>query len=591
MIFPWDGTSDYANCPPWRIRSHGITPADTSRYLIPRKMKETSDIPSEPNALLLTRKKTRVPRASTISHAIAKGTCSTPATLSSSKYGWTKRWVSEPYGLESSFDYFVTSPKLYPARNPEGPTTPQNSDELLESGSASPQLRRSRNDSEQVEFNAREIFAQNLRERLIVWTKPLVLNPYKSTGYEYSGTDGRPTSPSMGWLVGRESAIVSSTNFDCESGKDILIHESALPGCSTRSSISIDRASDHMAWNRASDREQLFMDADPDDGFKTQRSNQSLRHNDEGSCSSDSAFQGSYVPGKMRLISSFLPSQLPSLPRRSIQGLASNMSETRTTSLIKESRPNQISDEWSVEGNLKIGAKVTQPNLGGSLSSNKSSHPLLRNPAGGPAVLPVFNPRLRHKLLSSRSLERRRYPEESPKPAITSRSRPEQVFLDELDSRLNRLDYELSPGFRGFRSRESTHRSRWTTVPCHFHVLDGMSQTMRPKPGRWSLQLPLKTRMSDIAEMQPKKTKPRNNNSSLETGDPVRSEILLRVVDPATATATATFRRKEDAIDTAAWILRRPPMAARLSHTAEQTLLYTNGRGSKPKPLAVWQQP
>lgn len=494
-------TSDYGNFRPWRIRSHGITPADASRCLMPQKMKEISDIPSESDASLLTRKKIRAPRASALSYAVANRTCSPPATLSS-KYGRMKRWFSEPYGLEMSSRYFVASPKLYPARNPEGPVTPQNSDELLGSGSATPQLRRSLSDSEQVEFNAREVFAEKLRERLIVWTKPLVLNPYKSTGYEYSGIDGRPTSPSMGWLVGRESAMNSSTNFDRKIGNEILIQESAVPRCSTRSSASIDRASVHEARSRASDGGQASMGVDSDDDFETWRSYQSLRYNAEGSRSSDNAFQGSYSPGKMRY----------------------------------------------------------------------------------------------YQLLNSRLPERHRCPEEVPKPAITSRSTPEQVFLDELDRRLNRLDYELSPGFRGSRSRESTHRSRWQSAPCHFHVLDGMSQPIRPNPGRWSLDLPPVMSIPDMSEMQPKKTKPRNDKSSLANHNLVRPGILPRI-DSATATATATItittmddEPREGDIDTAAWILRRPPMGARPSHTAEQALLYTDGRGTKPKLLAAWQQ-
>lgn len=586
MTIPSGGTSEYTNCRPWQIRGHGISPADTSRYLIPRKIKETSEIPSESNASLLTRKKIRIPRASTIAHAVTTRTCSPPATISSSKYGWMKRWISEPYGLESSSGHFFASPKLYPARNPEGPATPHNSDELLGFGPASPQLWRSRSDAEEVEFNAQDIFAQNLRERLIVWAKPLILNPYKSIGHEYSGTDGRRTSPSMGWLVGSESAMISGSYIDGESGKD---------GCSVRSSISLNRRSAHVVRNRASDMGQSFMG--PEDGFEPRRSRQSLEHNTEGSCSSDSAFQGNYLPGTMSL----LPSKWSSLLTPRTQVSTSNRSKPRGTSPIKKSRLNQISDEWHIRGNLKIGAKISQPKLGGSASSNTPSHSLLLEPSVVPTVTPGADPYLRYESLKSTSLERRRYLEEGLKAVITSGSTPEQVFLDELDGRLNRLGYEVSPGFRGFRSRESTHRSKWKPVPCHFHVLDGMSQPMRPNPGRWSLELPFMTPpMSDISEMQPKQTKPRNKKTSFENRDLVRSEIFPRVLDPATATATATIRREDDdddenepregAIDPAAWILRRPPMGARLSHTAEQALLYTDGRGTKPKPLAVWQQ-
>lgn len=565
---------------------------------MPRKMRETSETPRESNASLLTRKKIRVPCAATISHTMANRTPSPPATLSPSKHGRRKRWISESYGLESSSCYFPASPKLYPARNTEDPVAPHNSDELLGFGPASPQLWRSRSDSEQAEFNAREIFARNLRERLIIWAKPLVLNPYKSIGSEYSGTDGRPTSPTMGWLVGSESAIVSSSYFDGESGKETLIHESAPLGCSMRSSVSFDRTSVHLARNRASDKGQSFMRADLDDGSEPRRSCQSLKHNANGSCSSDSAFQGHYLPGTMRLISSFPPSKWWSLPTRHAQVSASNRSETRATSPIEESRPKQISDEWLIRDNPKIGPKITQPSLGGSASSNSPGHHLLLEPAVTPAVMPVADPHLRYESSNSRSLERRRSPEERPKPAITSRSTPEQDFLDELGRRLNRLNYELSPGFRGFRSRASTRRSKWKPVPCHFHVLEGMSQPMRPYPGRWSLELPFMTPpMTDISGVQPKKTKLGNQKTGFENRDLVRSEMLPRVVDPATATATATNRSEEDdkpregAIDTAAWILRRPPMGARLSYTAEQAMLYTDGRCTKPKPLAVWQQP
>lgn len=596
VTFPPKGTSAHGICRPWRIPIHETTSADKSQYLIPQNVKERLDIPAELIASALTCKNPHMPRASTITNAIANQTYSPPVILSSSKRGRVKRWFSEPYELESSSGNFVAAPKLYPARNPEGPSTPHNSDEFFGSGSATPQVWRSRNSSEQVEFSARENFVQNLCERLMFWARPLVLNPYKSTGSEFGGIDGRPSSPTMGWLVGRESAIISSTNFDRESSKETFIRENASPGCSTCSSISLDRAPVCVAQNWASDRKQPLLRADPADCLKTWRSYQPLRHNAGGSCSSDSAFQGSYLPGKMRLISSFLPSKWSSLPTRRVQVLVSDMCETRTTSPIEESRLDQISDDWTVEDYFKVGNEVTRPTFGESASSNTSGHPLLRKPAVGPAVTPVPNPHWRYKVMNSRLPDSHRHRKVGLRPSALQ-STPEEGFLADLDRRLNRLDYELSPGFRGARSRESTCRSRWESVPCHFHVLDGMSQpNMRPDQPRRSLHLPPATRicdLTDLTDMQHKKTKSHNNKSSLKNPPTlIRSEIFPRA-DPATATATIPGGKysepREGAIDSANWILRRPPMGARPSHTAEQALLYSNGRSTNPKPLAAWQ--
>lgn len=568
-----------------------MTPADSPPYLTPENINQVSDVPGESSASVLTRRKLRASRASSITHAVANRTCSPPTILSSSQHRRVKRWVSEPYGLESTSSHSVATPKLYPARNPEGPITPHNSDDFSESGSATPQLWRSRSDPELVEFTAQENFAKTLRERLMFWAKPLILNPYKSTGCEYSGTDGRPSSPTMVWLVGRESAIFSSTNLDHDSRNETLTRESALPGCSTWPSTSLDQVSVYNARNRPSDGEQLLIGVDSTHSFETYRSSQSTRHNDQGSCSSDSAFQGSYLPGKLRFISSFLANKRSSLPPRRIQLLASDVRETRPTTPIEESRVDQISDIWSVKDNLKAEAEGTQSDFRQSPSSNSSGCPLLSEPEVGSAVRPVSDPRLRYKSLDCKLLE-------SPglKPT-TSRPTPEKGFLEDLDRRLSRLDYELSPGYRGPRGREATGRTRWQVVPYHFSVLDGLSQPTQANP-RPSFELPPAT--THTTDTQPKKKKPRNA-TSLDNDDDRRSFIPSEIprVDPAPApapaTATATIRGmaepREGIMDTAAWILRRPPMCARPSRTAEQALLYTDGRvTTKPKPLAAWQQ-
>lgn len=566
MTFSPKGTSDDGSRQRWRIESHGTTLAGSPLYLSPQITNEISEVSSESSALVLTSKSFRAPRNPAITHATANQTYSPPAIKSSSKHGMAKRWVSEPYGLGGSSAHLITTPKLFPARSLEGPFPPHNSDESLRSGSSTPQQWSSRSGLEQVEVTARENFAQDLRERLMFWAKPLVLNPYTSTGCEYEGTDGRPSSPTMTWLVGRDSAITSRDNFDGGSLKKIFIGESAFPEYNIWSSTSVHQTSIHEVRGRARDEEQPFMSVDSTDTFRSCQSHHSARHDAEGSCSSDGAFQGSCSPRKLRFGSSFPPKKRTSLPPRRAQKLASDLFKTRITTTSEESRVDRTSNIWGVEDNVKAEAEAIQPNFGDFTSSNISDSTLPWESAVHFAITPVCDPHSRIKSLTSSLRGGDRSPQVGSKPIIL-RSTPEEAFLADLDRRLNRLDYELSPGFRGSRSREATHRYTWQVIPSHYHVLDERSQLVRHDPMR-SLELPSRTRITDLL---PKKTKPRIEAAALEDhggeGEP-----------------------REGVMDTAAWILRRPPIRASLSHSAEQTLLYSDGRNTEPKRLAAWQQ-
>lgn len=187
--------------------------------------------------------------------------------------------------------------------------------------------------------------------------------------------------------------------------------------------------------------------------------------------------------------------------------------------------------------------------------------------------------------MASRSLKRHTYPKARAKP-ITPRSMPEEVFLDHLDRRLKRLDYELSPGFRGPRGREAASRSWWQAAPYYFSVLDGMSQPVIsvPPDSRQPLKVPPPTRINDI---QSTESKP-HNDAGIEAWRVIRSESPQG--GPATATLGVEDELEEGVMYTSAYIPRRPPMRARRSRTAEQALLYTDGRVNKPKILAEWQK-
>lgn len=162
----------------------------------------------------------------------------------------------------------------------------------------------------------------------------------------------------------------------------------------------------------------------------------------------------------------------------------------------------------------------------------------------------------------------------------------EELLPDHLDRRLKRLNYELSPGFRGPRGRAATSRSWWQAAPFYFSVLDAISQpviSVRPD-SKQPLQVPPPTRITDVRS---KKSKAQTD-TSIEAWRVTCSESLQ--VGPATATLGVEDELEEGAMYTSAYIPRHPPMHARRSRTVEQALLYTDGCVNKPKTLAEWQK-
>ncbi|KAI9857724.1 MAG: hypothetical protein M1830_006368, partial [Pleopsidium flavum] len=95
---------------------------------------------------------------------------------------------------------------LYNARSTEGPCAPNTSEDIDTPRGFTPNagdlavrfgdVRTYQNDPH---------FADNLDRSLQAWAKPMLLDPFTSTGCENCGTAGRSTSPAMGWAnVGAE---------------------------------------------------------------------------------------------------------------------------------------------------------------------------------------------------------------------------------------------------------------------------------------------------------------------------------------------------------------------------------------------------
>lgn len=383
--YPPEEESNYGQSRLWQVRGHGVTAINCTLPLSSPKLNGTSDesdISSKRGALTLAFGKSPVPRASTSTHGITPRTFSRPVVLSPAKDQRSDRWVSDPSWLESMSSHSIATPLLYPARNPEGPDAPHNSDELHGSGFATPQRRHSRTEWGYVELTTREIFARNLYERLKVWAKPLVLNPYESTGREYGGIGGRSTSPAMGWVVRGEPVIVSSSNVGCESGEDVPIRRRVLSGCSSRSCTSFATCD---VWSCAPSGEQRAVSLNPSGSFETCQLSQSTRHKTNGPCCSDSAFQGSYLPGKLNLVSALRPHHQTSdkyarrcfsLSTRCVR--VSSLDEIETQPLIppEKSRIDHGSDVQDMKEHLRLGAGVTQPTISESAPSNVSDFPL-----------------------------------------------------------------------------------------------------------------------------------------------------------------------------------------------------------------------
>ncbi len=573
----------------WEDRGHGVAPTDCSQCLSSQQANITSvesDVPNANGALVLDLEKIQVPHPSSITHGIAHRTFSLHAILSLLR---PTRSLWPPSSSDSSSRHSVDTPKLYPGRNPEGPVAPHNSDDVPRSGPATPQRRYCRSEVYHAEFAAEKPFAEDLCERLSIWAKPIVLDPYKSIGPEYGGTCGRPTSPAMGWLVGRESMDDSSSGFGGEGQQDMLSRRTAFPGCNTCSPTSFDRYSLNEVQNYAPCGTEAKSRFDSCDSRATCKSHHSAKGNLPGSSSSGSVFQGNHslrhiciTPSPPdhqraeRVIRKYstLPARRTQVSARHFLGAASLM-----PSLNSFGNGNGNSGTWPMMNAVKLPVGATSPTLSARAPSSPS-----HSPPACSTMTPVAVPGVRKQfpdvfLDSHRPLS----PELNP---ITSRSTAEEIFLDDLRRRLQHLHYELSPGLHGPRGREAACQRWYQAVPYSVSVAEdntyaNVSGCLAPKR---PLNLPLR---ADMRSQRPKTCNRANMHCSLhsERCKPwrgIQSEKLRsRPLDDEPA---------EHLIDTAAWIPRRPPMYARRSLSAEQDLLFTCGHIRKPRTLAEWQR-
>jgi hypothetical protein len=282
---------------PWRVRSYGLTAADCSSCpILPNlnKILVESDVPSETNALVLARGELHDPHSSHVTHGIPHGTFSLPAAHSLPIGSKSKHWLSDPTSWESVYSHSVTTPKLDQANDGEGLTAPVDFDDLHELGDAATHRRPAGSDGQAVDFADRKSLVQWFRERLHVRMKPLNLSPYESVGREYSGTSGRPTSPTMSWVVRGAPMLTSISRFGGEGGEEKPMRRTGVIDRSTWSSQSLDLVSPDETRNLVTDERKPTISLDSS-GSTT------------GPSSSDSTFHENSAPGQVSLIASFLP--------------------------------------------------------------------------------------------------------------------------------------------------------------------------------------------------------------------------------------------------------------------------------------------
>jgi hypothetical protein len=331
---------------------------------------------------------------------------------------------------------------------------------------------------------------------------------------------------------------------------------------------------------------------DPCSSWATCKSYHSTKENLHGSSSSGSVFQGNHLLGHICVIP--LPPEhhgaekvvrkYSTLPARRTQVSAQHVlaAAPLMPNLKSFRNVHGNSGTWPMMKAVKLQVGATSPTLSARAPSSPSD-----SPPWSCAITPVTVPGVRNQF-SCVYLDSHRpvSPELNP---ITPCSTAEDIFLDGLLRRLQRLDYELSPGLRGPRGREAASQRWYQDVPYSVSVAD---DNTHPYGSGWPaserpLNLSPAAPMTDMRSLRPKTRKRAHIHCSLHLERRlqrwvVQSEILRsRPLDD---------EPEEHAMDTAAWIPRQPPMYARRSRSAEQALLYTGGHIIKPRTLAEWQQ-
>ena len=430
-------------------------------------------------------------------------------------------------------------------------------------------------------------FMQNPSQKLESRVKPVVLNPIASVGAEYSGTAGRPESPAMSWTGRWELRDVSCQRLS-EYEEDENLEGASSFQSSSRSSASLNGCSKH---------ENTYLDSD--EGLLPQARNLSIPsrldnlgrmgiHSARRLLASDGAFRGSYAPGEINLDpcrpqqAGYTNCSTFAVFERSEKALpeaspSEHVSFIENLHLSPHPRPKNGKED-SVYSLRRTKSKPTERiPLSVLRESNQTPSPT-KSTATSRTTTKVFG-----NESGSEASDLPKVTEEAPK-ATGNLSSHEKSFLDDLDRRLDRLNYELSPGFRGPQG-DSTDPKWW------FEAIPFSASVTCRAPQKHFRGAPTETTPLNLRPILRRSFTASSPSRNKDSSDATSKH--KRVASAQDLRGYASPHRSEPdkgAIDTAAWILRRLPMRALSEDSADKTLLFTNGRGPA-KTLSEWQQP
>ncbi|MCJ1253031.1 hypothetical protein MMC24_000838 [Lignoscripta atroalba] len=492
-------------------------------------------------------------------------------------------------------------PKLYASRNTEDPKAPENSeDSNMPMKPSNVYYSRTMSRASVGSYiNASiprddDTLVNSLDRRLKLWSCPMHLDPYTSVGSRNSGTTGRVGSPAMAWAVLSSSAErqYSMQDYEAEGSLDDAMSSYTSSSYSPRCyQASIGRRYPYrysrlpLPWveryKSNSRSRQLGLQAVGGE------INSDLYNTASPALSSSYATHVSFsIPVKRkRLVDRAIcasPIALSVPPEieasESADFIRSPVDIPISSTYFSKSFP--ILPESQASSSLGLGRSSSLPNLieGSSALSNACSPPLeltRYRDVGRPFNTPVF---------SSRSV--------GPRKTLTTH---EKTFLNDLHSRLDWLHYELSPGFRGPKNNQGDMWylgqtsldavgptadcvSRVTQSEIRRRLSDSPDRCPRSMSGRLALAKPPSTGTPDITAWRTAV----NDIRRLSGG-----EEMLR---PVLQFGPNGFQEAEEgAIDTSAWMLRKPPQGFPHVDVEEKNAMYTGVRG-KAMTQAQWEE-
>ncbi|MCJ1464241.1 hypothetical protein MMC07_002854 [Pseudocyphellaria aurata] len=470
-------------------------------------------------------------------------------------------------------------PKLDPATGGHDYSAPENPDALQGSG------HRLRNPDSTLPAvmppYVRELM-QTFNQSFEPLAKPVVLNPFLRIGTEYSGIAGRPGSPIMDWTIQEKPRAAASELSQYEAEGPVKGASSF--SCSSCSSASFRSCSDGEYANMHLNKAGLQQTKGSTVTSKLDADGRAGTHSARGARASDSFFQGSYSPGAIALHFSILPRN------------------TSRKSLVSVSTPGVPPRFRNFTPEASFAERKSRTEKLSMLSRVDTSYPPRPSNPKSTAVAPFDVPRSKEQTQSptkssTRSTTNAKTIQAASTSATTFRlskatteraeclSPLEKTFLDDLDLRLNRLDYELSPGFRG-PSGDGGRPAWWfDPIPYSASVASRNSQAFVTHGAaiRKPLNPPPILRRSYTAMGVSKSNDTNDSTTVLQRRASSEDVLIVR------SKHAYNGEPEEGEIDTAAWMLRRPPMGSLREDPAEKTLLFTNGRGPA-KTISEWQQ-